>query len=412
MEKGSVYKYIGLYILAIFGIFIEFSFIGNTGNIIYKLFLFAGISYILYLLWKNAAVEKPDISLTKEETEIIEKSKEESRDKAFFDIAPARLDSLLEKDQPVYTLLLNHFNIIHSFILPDNGYLYFEDTSKQFKLIYKKQLPEINWQPGMEPRMVNSLVESKQDILLENNIESADNLLPFYNEQDYIPKALLAFKTVCDAPGELLWLFDSKTANTFNEDDLQIISVINNNTKLVLNQLLSYQGIDIAYRQAENNFDIANRLNTAENFQECIDIIAEYLIEEFEASKLTIATKDGRKDSAVIRKTIGIEDPFKFGFEFKLDDGLNGWVITKNKPYLLEDIDKGEYFIPRFSKDEKTNYQLRSFLSIPIQIGSEAIGMITLEDKDTGKYSDADKNRLVEYGNILSFAIQRFFKQE
>jgi len=111
---------------------------------------------------------------------------------------------------------------------------------------------------------------------------------------------------------------------------------------------------------------------------------------------------------ATIEKSVGLDDPFKQGYEFSLNEGLNGWVILKNKPYLIDNIDKGEYFIPRFVRSEKTNYSLRSFLSVPIQAENGALGMITLEDKTENKYTEKDKHSLMQFADILATALGRY----
>ena len=154
-------------------------------------------------------------------------------------------------------------------------------------------------------------------------------------------------------------------------------------------------------------FNLADKLNLSPSLESSIGTFTQFLVDKFEASKLTVALRTSANE-AVIQKAIGIEDPFKEGYAFPLDEGLNGWVITKNNAYLIDNIDKGEYFIPRFSRSEKTNYDLRSFLSTPISLDGKALGMITLEDKTENKYNDEDKDRLMLYSAILAKAIRRF----
>ena len=149
-------------------------------------------------------------------------------------------------------------------------------------------------------------------------------------------------------------------------------------------------------------------MNTAKDFEACINYFSEFIVNAFEASKLTIAIRESNTETAVIQKSIGIEDSYTKGITFPLNEGLHGWVILKNKPYLIDNIDKGEYFIPRFSRSEKTNYGLRAFLSVPLQLNGEAYGMVSLEDKIEDKYNDNDKNRLISFCTILNSAYKRF----
>ncbi|MCK5033521.1 MAG: GAF domain-containing protein, partial [Calditrichia bacterium] len=75
--------------------------------------------------------------------------------------------------------------------------------------------------------------------------------------------------------------------------------------------------------------------------------------------------------------------------------------------YVIEDLEKGEYFIPRYTKDEKTNYGLRSFLGIPFNHEDTVYGAITLEDHQPNKYTKYDKQFLKEISNIFTTIFRR-----
>ena len=85
-----------------------------------------------------------------------------------------------------------------------------------------------------------------------------------------------------------------------------------------------------------------------------------------------------------------------------MDQGLTGWVIEKNKPYLIEDLEKGEYFIPRYTKEEKTNHGLRSFLVMPFEANGKVYGSLTLEHKIPQKYTEKDKHHLQQIISIFN----------
>ena len=210
---------------------------------------------------------------------------------------------------------------------------------------------------------------------------------------------------------KLYWIFDSDITENFNTHDMAIIERIIKNTNAITFESLKSFSLNNTCIFINNKFEIAEKLNTAGSTNDCLEYFCDFVINNFEASKLTIAMReDSDSQSAVIKKAIGTDDPYKSGYEFQLDEGLNGFVILKNKPHLIENIEKGEYFVPRFSKEEKTNYGLRSFLSVPIEIKSSAIGMVTLEDKLENKYSVEDKINLIKYSAILANALYRFEK--
>lgn len=408
----TVYKYISLYILSIIGIFIEFSFLGSAGNIILKILIIAGISYFLYELWKSEVEESSPDKRESIETKLEPVSSSASNQ--VFEISGISLNRLLSKEPSLTEYLRSEFTLIWSFIIPNNGYIFIQSGNDPLKMFTNKQSANLSINKDNHPENLIKLIDQHNGILLEKDIQPAANLLPFYDEETYEPRSLLAFKTLIENDA-LYWIFDSKTPAAFNDDDIPVIENINKTVDKILRSSAISVGKEHIYQGSIKNLAFAKMLNSMSSLQGCIELFSEKLIEEFQASKLTIAFKnesDHQKPSATIKKSVGIDDPFKVGYEFNLDEGLNGWVIAKNKPYLIDNIDKGDYFIPRFTRDEKTNYDLRSFLSVPISIDDTAYGVVTLEDKKINKYQDEEKFKLQQLTELFAAAAGRYKKKQ
>ncbi|MEJ2543231.1 MAG: GAF domain-containing protein [Calditrichaceae bacterium] len=405
-----MYKLIGLYLLIVIGIFIEFSFLGSVGNILIKIIITAGISYLLYDYWTAEQDSQEQI----EESEIEPETKsvvQEEKKPLFFDISSTRFTDLIDQDANYKDFIENQFMVVWDFIFPKNGFIIYRNAQDKMKIIHENLQPDILLDTGKYPTSLFTLIENKEGILIENKIEQTLNLIPFYKNSDYKPQSVLAFMIELESGEKLYWIFDSDITENFNTDDTTTIErIIQNITAITFEALKSFE-LNNTCLYLDNKYQIAEKLNTAKNPDECLEYFCEFLIKNFEASKLTIGMKKATDtQTAVIKKAIGIDDPYKNGYEFPLEEGLNGFVIMKNKPHLIEDIEKGEYFVPRFSKDEKTNYGIRSFLSVPIEVNSNAIGMITLEHKLEQKYTLDDKKNLLNYSKILASALYRFAK--
>ncbi len=408
-----MYRFIGIFLLAVAGIFINFGFLGSVGKVIVDFIIIANISYLLYDLWKMHNAKKQDTGIEiNQEAETPENPETVRTSLSIFDIKPSALILLLKREKHYSDFLLNQFIIIRNFILPKNGYIFYRNKAGRLKLIYQRLEAQVEWQKNAEPKALLTLIDDKNDLFVENNIESAHNLFPFYDQQNYLPRALLSLITKFESGEKLYWIFDADVANHFNTEDLTVLETINVNTQTVLESALRDSGLEQMIKNVNDRFQLSLKLNEQNNFKACIDVFTEYISSNFEASKLTIATRSSENlEFAVIRKAVGIDDSFKDGYEFPLKEGLNGWVILKNKPYLLDDIDKGEFFIPRFTRQEKTNHQLHSFLSVPLQLNGVAVGMVTLEDKRINQYTIEDKERLIEYGKIFDTALGRMIKK-
>jgi hypothetical protein len=409
-----VYKLISLYLLIVIGIFIEFDFWGNVGNIIIKLIVFAGISYLMYGYWyaeqnkQNTGI-KEETENKPEEISVIQEKKQP----LFFDISPTTLTELIEYDEQYNNFIKNQFMIVWDFVYPKNGYVIYRNYQDKMRIIHKNLQPDILIRTDKYPTSLFTLIENREGVLIENKIEQSLNLIPFYMDTDYKPQSLMAFITQMETGEKLYWIFDSDIEENFNTDDSTIMNRIIQNTNAITFEALKSYELNKSCIFIDQKFKIAEKLNTASNVDECLGHFCDFIINNFEASKLTIGMKKSPDAQiAVIKKAIGTDDPYKIGYEFPLDEGLNGFVIMKDKPHLIEDIEKGEYFVPRFSKDEKTNYGLRSYLSVPIDIESNAIGMVTLEHKLENKYTVTDKKNLINFTKILANALYRFEKSK
>ncbi|MBN1406784.1 MAG: GAF domain-containing protein, partial [Calditrichaceae bacterium] len=305
--------------------------------------------------------------------------------------------------------LENQFMIVWDFIYPKNGFIIYRNPQDKMKIIHENLQPDILIDTSKYPTSLFTLIENKDGILIENKIEQTLNLIPFYQNSDYKPQSVLGFMIQLESAEKIYWFFDSDITENFNTDDVTTIERIIQNINAISFEAFKSFELNNTCVYLNNKFQIAEKLNTAKNTDECLEYFCDFIINNFEASKLTIGMKKGfDTQTAIIKKAIGIDDPFKNGYEFPLDEGLNGFVIMKNKPHLIEDIEKGEYFVPRFSKAEKTNYGLHAFLSVPIEIKSNAIGMVTLEHKLESKYTSNDKKDLLNYSAILATALYRF----
>ncbi len=405
-----MYKYAVLYLLILIGILFEPDFLGAAGNILLKILIIGGISYYLYDIWRNqdGPQDRADFQGTENSKNFAADISAQPLTREIFENNSVHLGRILQENDSYKEYLVNQFQIIRDFILPHNGYLVHASLTGTISLIHQERRAAIKTAVNFSGSPLFELVDKNNGFLVENNLDKDTNLLQFYENSDYKPASLMAFSSAVSNLDKLYWVFDAESSNFFNENDFDTLKKINVSCIQMLTAGLQNHSLIESFAEQKYRYEIIEELNKAVTVEGCVDIITNFLVDKFEASKLTIALLESGKDEAVIHKAVGIDDPYKTGYSFPLDEGLNGWVIMKNKPYLLENIDKGEYFVPRFSRTEKTNYSLRSFLSVPISYKDTAFGMITLEDKTENKYNDEDKERLMSYCSILANAIGRF----
>jgi transcriptional regulator with GAF, ATPase, and Fis domain len=125
----------------------------------------------------------------------------------------------------------------------------------------------------------------------------------------------------------------------------------------------------------------------------------------FSFDRFTLCFKEGNE--GVIRHVYGQVDDFDRGTRFLLNEGLNGWIIKRNAPMIIADIEKGDYIRPRYFRDEYSKHGLRSFLGVPLGRGEEAWGCLSLESRLVNQYSEKGKDVLSLLAEYLYSTLER-----
>jgi hypothetical protein len=401
-----------LLLTALFGFFIPFEFLGQSGNIIFKIILYFFLGYLLFKDYINKGAIKPVGSETHLKQNItVPKPRFTPRRDIITEFDDSISTILNDEELSINTILLSQFEILYNFFMPNNGYIFIENPKNMFNLFFKKIKPGINWMESTDyPNIIKLLKNHPDEIIVENNLKEESQVLPFYFNDTYKPKSIFAYRIFLSEDQAVYFIFDSIEPGFFNSEDFNVPVQAGFTIQFAIDNAVKQKALFKELKDEKLISKINIKLNYSITKEELITNFVEFLAEIFEAHKLTVALVDpGNRQMASIVKSIGQIDSIKEGTRFVLDEGLCGKVILNNQVYLLDDIEKDGYFIPRFSKSEKTNYGLRSFLGIPLTANTkDVIGMICLEHKDTGVFTAYHKKVLKKYTVYFENSLKRF----
>lgn len=200
---------------------------------------------------------------------------------------------------------------------------------------------------------------------------------------------------------------DSKVQGAFGQEDCTLLQSYASLLSNLIATLSERQKLDFMENVATTYYDLSIILRNDSTCEQLLDALAEACKRIFHFDRLTISLKIGDQNEATIKKVVGQVDDFPEGYRFDLYGGLNGWLLLKNKPLVLPDTEKGEFFRPRYSKEEKTNFGLRSFLGVPIAYREETLGAVTLESKKPLEYKESDQRILLTLVGFIALALHR-----
>jgi len=397
-----MYKIILIVVLCLLGIFIH-PFDPGLLDFIYRFIVFSSIVYLVYNIYRLPAEEAEETIAT---NQLVPTAVSD-----IFEIkSDWKLMELLNNDERTSQFLKDQFDLLASLVFPDNGWIFNRDQSK-IKVIHQKTFMDQTVTDLKDQYAISGLIQildDKNEIIIENNIDKTRNLLPFYEDIDYAPASFIGLPINIQNDEKLFIIFDSHNTEHFNREDITLFSKLVENTSIwILNRVKAYT-LFRDLKDQTNLLNFAKDLNSIKTISASLERFSLLISDEFEATRLTISTLRKENNTGIIKMVIGQKDDFEENTEFPLDEGLTGWIMSKNKPYLIEDLEKGEYFIPRYNKNEKTNSGLRSFLGLPIEANDHIFGAVTLENRLPNKYSEKDKKRLKNIVDIFSTSFLRF----
>ncbi len=88
----------------------------------------------------------------------------------------------------------------------------------------------------------------------------------------------------------------------------------------------------------------------------------------------------------------------------KANQGIAGHVMQTGKPFIVNDVSKSEFFLK--SVDQKTSFQTRSILCVPLISRNKTVGVLEALNKTGGKeFNEEDVKLFMAFSNQVSVAI-------
>jgi len=193
---------------------------------------------------------------------------------------------------------------------------------------------------------------------------------------------------------------------TFNsnikQEDADIISDLCRITGFIF-RLIELQGI---YDKRIKDIDVLNiaatRLNPVKEPEMLYETIVDTSVNLTDAEKGSLMLFE--EDFLTIKAAKGINKGLLREIKIKIGEGIAGKVFSEGIPLIVDDIEKDE----RIQLRRRPNYRTGSFISIPLKIGDETIGVLNIADKITGEvFLEEDMAILRSFASYASIALER-----
>lgn len=138
-------------------------------------------------------------------------------------------------------------------------------------------------------------------------------------------------------------------------------------------------------------------------------LTVEMVAEVMNARTASLMLLDEENAELYIRAARGLREEVVCGTRIKVGDSVAGWVAKHGQPLLVTNIEDD----PRFGRPNRSQYETKSLLSVPVKIGDRVVGVININNKiSCTPFTEDDRALLSSLADRVALAWQRVSDHE
>jgi len=126
-------------------------------------------------------------------------------------------------------------------------------------------------------------------------------------------------------------------------------------------------------------FEISQTLERSMDLREVIQPILKLISEHVGMLRGTITLLDRKTDEIFIESAFGLSKVQKRKGKYKLGEGITGKVVLTGKPMIIPRIQEEPHFLDKTGAREELEKKDISFICVPIKIGNETMGALSVD---------------------------------
>ncbi|MCU0821994.1 MAG: SpoIIE family protein phosphatase [Spirochaetes bacterium] len=223
-------------------------------------------------------------------------------------------------------------------------------------------------------------VASTEEPLIVNDVENDPRHFKDTDlKSNFITKSVLCVPI--KIKGELMGVLEAVNARDgegFDKWDQKLLLFLADQAAIAITNRRLYDELKERVDELTLLYDISQSISFATQDDNIYDIILNTISKSLNLEKASIIFNDSNHDRLVVKSSVGLPPVVTGNFEIDTSGSITGYILNNRYPLIVTDINK-EPSLP-YSKN-KSNYNTPSFISIPIQLKNEIIGVLNLADK-------------------------------
>ena len=206
-----------------------------------------------------------------------------------------------------------------------------------------------------------------------------------------------------------IYLTDKIDASEFSEDDELIIKMLSASAAAAIHNANTYENLvfhDKALAQRNQDLALLNQISaslaSSLDLDELLNKTLAQLLLHFkvEAGEIFLLDKETQTLRLVLHRGKAAEAFWETN-NFKMGEGVVGFVASSMKPIFTNELDQDE----RFLRSAVVEYGFKQIVCIPLSAPGEVVGVMSIASLSPNAISDSDLSLLMSIGTYAGTAI-------
>jgi two-component system NtrC family sensor kinase len=161
------------------------------------------------------------------------------------------------------------------------------------------------------------------------------------------------------------------------------------------------QRLERRVRELSTLHDVGRAVTSLLELEKVLNRVVEAAVFLTGAEEGFLLLVDKETEELYMRAAQGLSQKEARSFRIKVEDSLSGQVVTTGKPIMISSVRNQETFAL------KTGYLVKALLHVPLRLGDEVIGVLSVHNKISPKpFSDSDLRTLTILVGYAAVAIE------
>lgn len=197
---------------------------------------------------------------------------------------------------------------------------------------------------------------------------------------------------------------DSTRPNAYTEEDARIVAAMGDHAAIAIANAQLLQQLQQRLDELAFLHQTGQALTASLELDDVLRSLLRKVQEHFKVEAVSVALVEEDSHDLVFRFATGAAADAVIGVRLKPGQGIAGWVAQTGIPLVVPAVQQDTRWYP--GVDEKTGFQTRSIVAVPIRVGSEILGVLETINPPDGTLNEDGLKLLTNVAALAASAIQ------